>query len=131
MSDTADWNALAADVLANFESTGQRFASDAPPLPEPVDWNALAAQVEANFAATGQWFVGEIPTPSLAITLASTSASSEPGNSNSFTPSLAADGTKVAFDSLASNLVPEDTNGTWDVFSRDLSGGVNDHFALG
>lgn len=56
-----DWNALAAQVTANFAATGQWFAGDgggntSPPPGQPVDWNALAAQVVANFAATGQWF---------------------------------------------------------------------------
>ncbi len=59
MADTdIDWDALAADVTANFLATGRWFATDAPPVPEPVDWDALAAQVTANFAATGRWFVG-------------------------------------------------------------------------
>ena len=53
-----DWNALAAQVLANFEATGQWFADDTTtPQDGTVDWNALAAQVQANFAATGSWFI--------------------------------------------------------------------------
>jgi hypothetical protein len=35
---------------------------------------------------------------------------------------LSADGRFVAFDSEASNLVPGDTNGVWDVFVRTLVG---------
>ena len=53
-----DWDALAAQVQANFAATGQWFAPDGPRLPEPVtDWDALAAQVQANFAATGTWYL--------------------------------------------------------------------------
>ncbi|HEV8111211.1 MAG TPA: calcium-binding protein [Planctomycetota bacterium] len=38
------------------------------------------------------------------------------GDSDSYVPVISADGQFVAFESTASNLVPGDTNGTWDVF---------------
>ncbi|MEG4235616.1 calcium-binding protein [Microcoleus sp. Pol11C3] len=41
------------------------------------------------------------------------------GNSDSYTPSISADGRFVAFDSFSSNLVPGDTNNTSDIFVRD------------
>ncbi len=41
------------------------------------------------------------------------------GNSNSYSPSISADGRYVAFDSFASNLVPGDTNEWADVFVYD------------
>ncbi len=41
------------------------------------------------------------------------------GDGASYDPSISADGRYVAFWSLASNLVAEDTNGTWDVFVHD------------
>jgi Tol biopolymer transport system component len=40
------------------------------------------------------------------------------GDGPSFAPSISGDGTVVAFDSLATNLVPGDTNGAEDVFCR-------------
>jgi hypothetical protein len=59
-----DWNALAAEVMANYEATGQWFTNDpstdlaySTSTSEHVDWNAIAAQVTANFEATGQWFL--------------------------------------------------------------------------
>jgi Tol biopolymer transport system component len=45
------------------------------------------------------------------------------GNGGSGSPSLAADGSRVAFASSASDLVPVDTNGDYDVFVRDLPSG--------
>ena len=45
------------------------------------------------------------------------------GNGSSFTPALSADGRFVAFISGASNLVPGDTDGAWDVFVRDRATG--------
>jgi Tol biopolymer transport system component len=41
-------------------------------------------------------------------------------NDASCEPAISADGRHVAFTSRADNLVPNDTNGTWDVFVRDL-----------
>jgi len=49
----------------------------------------------------------------------SVGTSGEQGNYWSLRPSLSADGRFVAFVSLASNLVPGDTNNTVDVFVRD------------
>jgi Tol biopolymer transport system component len=45
------------------------------------------------------------------------------GNDDSFFPSISAIGRFVAFASLASNLVPGDTNPRFDVFVRDLKRG--------
>jgi Tol biopolymer transport system component len=42
------------------------------------------------------------------------------GNNASHIPSLSADGRSVAFDSFATNLVAGDTNGTPDVFVREI-----------
>ena len=45
------------------------------------------------------------------------------GNDDSFTPSISADGRFVSFTSVATHLVPQDTNGTLDIFVRDRLGG--------
>jgi Periplasmic component of the Tol biopolymer transport system len=42
----------------------------------------------------------------------------------SFGAAISADGRYVVFGSVASNLVPGDTNGTYDIFVRDLSTGT-------
>ncbi|MDI9586385.1 MAG: hypothetical protein QM473_19350, partial [Acidobacteriota bacterium] len=46
-----------------------------------------------------------------------------PGNNISYQPAISKGGRWVAFASLASNLVPDDTNGVVDVFLRDLQAG--------
>jgi hypothetical protein len=46
------------------------------------------------------------------------------GDSDSTDPAISGDGRFVAFDSTADNLVPGDTNGTSDVFVRDLVAGT-------
>jgi Tol biopolymer transport system component len=46
------------------------------------------------------------------------------GNGISAAPNISADGRYVAFMSNASNLVPGDTNGAYDVFVRDTGAGI-------
>jgi len=58
-----------------------------------------------------------------AVTLVSSGANGQ-GNNDSFNPVFSPDGTKVAFYSLASNLVPGDTNETYDIFVKDLNSGA-------
>ncbi|MGC2856836.1 putative Ig domain-containing protein [Novispirillum sp. DQ9] len=57
------------------------------------------------------------------ITRISTANDGTQANSDSWTPTISADGRYVAFQSAASNLVPGDTNGVTDVFVRDLHTG--------
>jgi Tol biopolymer transport system component len=58
------------------------------------------------------------------VTRVSTAADGTQGNSFSYRPVFSPDGTKVAFFSLASNLVPGDTNNAYDIFVKDLSTGA-------
>lgn len=55
-------------------------------------------------------------------TISRISVNSAGGEANgaSFAPSISVDGRRVAFHSEATNLVPGDTNGTLDVFLRDV-----------
>jgi Tol biopolymer transport system component len=53
------------------------------------------------------------------------------GNHESRHPMLSADGTTVVFQSRASDLVPNDTNGTTDVFVRDLATGETSLVSVG
>jgi Tol biopolymer transport system component len=62
--------------------------------------------------------------------LASVSALGGPANGESHYPSLSADGRFLVFHSLASNLVPGDTNGVSDVFLRDLATGKTERISL-
>jgi len=58
------------------------------------------------------------------IRRASVSSGGTQGNADSGLPAVSADGRFVAFDSMASNLVPGDTNGKRDVFVRDREAGT-------
>ena len=53
------------------------------------------------------------------------------GNANSFDAAISPDGRYVAFTSEASNLVPNDTNGEWDVFRRDRKTGSTVRVSVG
>src|SRR4028119_1991642 len=55
----------------------------------------------------------------MTITPVSVDSAGNQGNSFSYSPSISADGRFVAFSSLASNLVPGDTNNYHDIFVRD------------
>jgi Tol biopolymer transport system component len=59
-----------------------------------------------------------------ALTLVSADSDGTPGNDASFGHSVSADGRYVVFSSLATNLVPGDTNGIRDIFLKDLQTGV-------
>lgn len=55
--------------------------------------------------------------------LVSLSYDNRPGNADSHSPRISGDGRYVAFQSWASNLVPNDTNGREDAFVRRISHG--------
>ncbi len=52
------------------------------------------------------------------------------GNSESYSPSIAADGRCVAFHSRATNLVPSDTNNSMDVFIHDRQSGITERVSV-
>jgi len=62
--------------------------------------------------------------------LVSTPPSGAFGNGESRNPTMSADGNFVGFESDASNLVSKDTNGTTDVFLRDVIGGPLDRVSV-
>jgi len=52
------------------------------------------------------------------------------GNNASYGPTISADGRLVCLVSLASNLVPDDTNNVEDIFVRDLLAGTTERVSL-
>jgi len=83
--------------------------------------SAAANLVPGDFNDTADIFVRQRPSGQVA--LASVDSSGIQGDDLSFFPALPADGSAVAFMSLATNLDPGDTNGTWDAFLREFQGG--------
>lgn len=59
-----------------------------------------------------------------AVQRISTSSNGSQGNGASQVPDWSPDGKHVAFQSQSGNLVSGDTNGTWDLFARDMATGT-------
>jgi len=74
------------------------------------------------FPSSGQVFVYDRQTGQSSIV--SVAADGTPGNNASDYPSFSEDGRYVAFTSVATNLLPGDTNGVRDVFVRDIQTGT-------
>jgi len=84
-----------------------------------------ATNLVATSVSWPQLYLHDTTTGVTTIVSVSTSgAAANPGTVSSMTGTISADGTKVAFDSFAANLVAGDTNGTHDVFLRDLAAGT-------
>jgi Tol biopolymer transport system component len=107
-----DGQAIGVSFNSSLSADGTKVAFD----------NNASNVVAGDTNGSTDVFVKDLATG--AVTLASTGPDGQ-GNGNSFNPSLSADGTKIAFSSLASNLVAGDTNGsTSDVFVKDLVTGM-------
>ena len=107
-----------ADVSGNQGDGSSAFASIS------ANGRLVAFQSSASNLARGDdnratdVFVKNLETG--ALTLASANERGTEGDSGSFRPSISDNGRYVAFESAASNLVLDDTNGTSDIFLRDL-----------
>jgi archaellum component FlaF (FlaF/FlaG flagellin family) len=113
--------------LSVTQSGGQLNGHSKSPVITP-DIRFLAFMSYANNAVPGDTnnasdiflksvFTGE-------LTRISTDSSGAQANGPSETPAISVDGRYVAFRSMASNLVPGDTNGVMDVFVKDTQTGA-------
>jgi Tol biopolymer transport system component len=71
-----------------------------------------------------------IPAAGQATLCVSLDSSGGPSNFDSARPAISADGRYVAFESLGWNLVPGDTNQTWDIFVRDRLLGTTERVSV-
>lgn len=62
--------------------------------------------------------------------LISISSAGVQANGDNNRPVVSADGAFVAWASFANNLVASDTNNTWDIFVRDVAGGVTERVSV-
>ena len=81
-----------------------------------------AVSVAAMPVTSRPVFTGLLTT--VGITRVSTDAAGGQANGSSTSPVFSPDGTQVSFTSLASNLVPDDTDGAADLFVKDLATGA-------
>ena len=84
----------------------------------------VALAVLCVLAVSGEAAAGD-------MTLVSRDNSGAQGDAASIRPDISSDGRFVAFDSSATNLVANDTNGVSDVFVRDLQGGTIERVSVG
>jgi Tol biopolymer transport system component len=100
----SDWPSISADgrFVAFYSSASNLVASDT--------------------NASSDVFVHDLQTG--ATTRVSVDSSGIQGNWNSYFPAISSDGRCVAFSSIASNLVPGDTNAFSDVYVHDLISGA-------
>jgi Tol biopolymer transport system component len=115
--DAQAGNSTKPDVSASGEQIAFASESDLSGAPAP------AAEEEA--VTVVQVWVRD--TTAGTSTLASTDSAGVAGNASAaltYGPTISSDGTVVGFESLASNLVAGDTNGTTDAFRHDMSSGL-------
>lgn len=113
-----------AGVQANGVSYNAQFSPDG----RQVVFSSLASNlVEGDTNGVVDVFVKDLDTG--LVTLISRNELGEQGNAlSSGSPSFSSDGTKVAFESIANNLVSNDSNVVQDVFVADLAydrGGID------
>jgi Tol biopolymer transport system component len=76
-------------------------------------------------AAGGSEIVAEQTTERVSV-----DSAGAPGNHQSIAPAISADGRFVAFASVSSNLVADDTNGFQDIFVRDRRSGTTERVSV-
>lgn len=99
----------------NFDSRGAAISDDGRYVVFESISNTL---VPGDSNARSDIFLRDREQGSLSIV--SVASDGTPADGRSHSPAISADGRYVTFESLATNLVLGDTNGTWDVFVRDL-----------
>lgn len=62
--------------------------------------------------------------------LVSVATNGNAGNAISLSPDMSGSGRYVAFCSIASNIVSDDTNGNWDIFVRDMQTGTTERVSM-
>jgi Tol biopolymer transport system component len=105
---------------AGEQGSGWDYAPAWSPDSTKVAFSSQASNlVPGDTNGTRDVFVKSLATGSVQLVSADTTAAL--GNSESNNPFWSPDGTKIGFDSEASNLVPGDTNTSRDVFVKTLS----------
>ncbi len=105
------------------EANGESANANITPDGRYVAFQAVASNLVAGDTnGTADVFVKDLQTG--IVTRVSTAADGAEGNGYSLPPSISADGRYVAFYSLATNLVADDTNGVSDIFVKDLLTGA-------
>ena len=111
-------------ILASADQNGARGNGGSSSASLSADGTRVAFESQASNLAAADTdsdtdvFVKDLPTGT--VILASADDAGTSGNRSSSYPSLSADGTRVAFESLASNFGEADTDNVIDVFVKNL-----------
>ncbi len=105
-------------IQGNYPSTSPSISADG----SKVAFESTASNFVEGDSTISDIFVHDLTTG--ATTLISRSKSGATNNYPSTSPSISADGTKVAFESRADGLVENDTNGNYDIFLRSMTSGI-------
>ena len=108
-----------AGVQANNDSDHPVFSPDGTKI---AFWSAASNLVAGDTGNFYDIFVKDLVTG--AVTRVSTTSTGTQGNNDSQYPVFSPDGTKILFESAATNLVTGDTNARHDLFMKDLVTGA-------
>ncbi len=113
--------------LVSVDSTGKHgtSASTWPSISSDgrqVAFGSYSALIAGDTNSDEDVYVHDLQTGKTARV--SVSASGGQSNNDSGYPSISSDGRYVAFYSKATNLIPNDTNGSWDIFVHDRQSGA-------
>ena len=125
----------ASGPLAPSAPDGGTAIDTGAPLASSVADTGLSAYTEYSYAVFTQDIAGNVRVPAVTVTartasvsgavqLVSTDSTSTQSNDSSEGAAWSPDGTRVAFYSEASNLVPNDTNAASDLFVKTLATGA-------
>ena len=115
---------MGTTLLVSVDRTGKNCGNGGSVLPSIsadgrfVAFLSNASDLVQNDVSGQQVYVRDLQTGTTRLASVNR-AGTGGGNDASGTPRISADGRFVGFSSHASDLVPTDTNGTWDVFVRD------------
>jgi Tol biopolymer transport system component len=111
--------ATATGAKGNGNSFGAAISADG----HYVAFSSDASNLHPDDAdTTTDVFVRDLLADTTTLVSRAATATGAKGNGNSDDPSISADGRYVPFSSVASNLHPDDTDATTDVFVRDVLG---------
>jgi len=144
---TADTNAtmdvfvrdLTADTTtcvslnASGSDTGNGYSDNPSITPDGqyIAFTSSATNLVAGGTTGGHYQIFVRNMLSNTTTLVSVDSSGIQANGDCQVSSISSDGRYIAFQSNATNLVAGDTNGTWDIFVRDLTAGTTTRVSVG
>ena len=115
--------ALASTSDAGIKGNSASALASIAPIAPGGPWVAFVSHA-TNLDPADTDLVSDIYVKNLAtgdVTLVSTSTAGVKGDANSLFPAISADGRYVAFESIATNLDPADTDGLSDIYLKDLA----------